>query len=433
MATGGASPSQPEQDEKSPLLPDAKHVKGIYTKPLHSVGHSGIFGFLDAMITVPKLAFMWHWVSILFSIASAILCWSVGWEQYSTVDPMIFKSIFVVFGFALGFRNVRSNQRYGDALNNVKIMFGAAWSIIALFRQDEAESRRKVNIAMVKLLKSITRHLHAILYRTDSWFALVGLHPKDPEGDHDVLEQGIVEVEQGIVEEIEEEIRPMLSKQTTSTLDPERCVEVQLGPRPLMVSTFVMIGNEICRMETMPLQERKRAFWFARMQFFEAFDACELLTMPSVTMVYQMLINFSLFLFGLAVPWGIAVSGSKHKLHMANDIQDLAHGKIPKDDALQSLLFIVFNTSFCMIILFGLNALAHENEQPFKAGPEAIQVDRILARFQEAVAGYEARMTAVGDVLEVQKDKALSDNVESVAAFTDVAQHMLACTGRPLA
>lgn len=396
-----------EANEKTPLLPLLKELPGIHVKPFVSY-----YSFWGTLFSVPLLALQWHWVSICFALLSAVGCWSIGWAQYSVVDPMIFKSIFVVFGFASGFRNVRANQRYGDALNQVKLLFGSAWGVIALFRETQADSRPKVELAMIHLLNAIVIHLQAITYRTDSWYALVGLHPTQPDEVHDVVEDGLV---------ADISRRHLGKKSEVEKTDLE--VEVALGPRPLMVSTFVMIGNEICRTEALPLQERKRTFWHMRLTFFTAYDFCEMLTMPSVTAVYQMVINFTLFLFGLAVPWGISVSGSKHNLHTANE----NHEDLHTTESLKSLVFIVFNTFFCMIILFGLNALAHENEQPFrKVGitPEAIELPELLSRFATAVRGYEARFSAA-KVPESLLSNALSRDNEAETAFADVAQQLL--------
>merc|ERR1719174_86996 len=83
------------------------------------------------------LAVRWHWVAIACALFSATICWLMGYAEYSVVDPMIFKSIYVVFGFALGFRNVRANSRYGDALQSTSMMFGAAFQAITLFRASE--------------------------------------------------------------------------------------------------------------------------------------------------------------------------------------------------------------------------------------------------------------------------------------------------------
>merc|ERR1719271_1154667 len=93
------------------------------------------------------LAVRWHWVAIACALFSATICWLMGYAEYSVVDPMIFKSIYVVFGFALGFRNVRANARYGEALNHTKSIFTTAWNVITLFRQNEKEMRVRVENA----------------------------------------------------------------------------------------------------------------------------------------------------------------------------------------------------------------------------------------------------------------------------------------------
>lgn len=368
--------------------------------------------YLMLFLSVPTLAFQWHWISICSALVSAIICWGCGYARHSIVDPMIFKSLFVVFGFALGFRNVRSNFRYGEALNNCKQLFGTAWSVITLFR--EKEPRVTVEKAMIHLLECIAAHLRAVSVRQDSWYALVGLRPAAPR------EQGAL---MGAAYDFHE---------FRGTDIPEQ-VEVAVAPRNLMVSVFVMAGNEICKVEMLPLQERKRTFWLLRASFFLAFENCELLALPSVTRAFWTLITNILFLFGVMLPWGISGSGASQGLHNVNDKID-SHKDFLSAESIQSLFFIMFNTLMCMVVLFGLNALAHENEQPFRGGSsETVYVDQLVMKFREAVQGYEAgRDAAKNDAendLEGLRSKGtpLSDDPEGMAAFLDMAQHLDIC------
>lgn len=378
-----------------------KGEDGIFLKPLFTDK-----GYLSLCFSVPLLALQWHWPSILSALASAVVCWFLGYSEYSVVDPMIFKSIYVVFGFALGFRNVRANARYGEALYYSKMLFGTAWSVITLFR--EKETRLKVENVMITLLNGIAEHFNAVSQRADSWYALPGLRPTQSMSSYyDITDDDFLGHDCELPAE----------------------VEVQVAPRNLMVSAFIMIGSEICIAEKAPFQERKRTFWLLRTNFFEAYEQCELLTMPSVTKAFWTLITNVLFIFGVALPWGISASGGHQGAHDTN------HSLVPWKEllssrSLHSLAFIVFNTLMCMIVLFGLNALAHENEQPFKGGAiETIELDQLCDRFRVAVEGYERRRDKIERDVEAQisKEDALSNDYEGEAAHFDAEEHVRLC------
>merc|ERR1719487_2079449 len=75
-----------------------------------------------------------------------------------------------------------------------------------------------------------------------------------------------------------------------------------------------------------------------------------------------------------------------------------------------------------MVVLFGLNALAHENEQPFKGCAfETIHIHKLVEAFRDAVKGYEKRLEGAQQEVNAQcsKDDALSSEPEGVAAFMD--------------
>jgi len=57
------------------------------------------------------LAFQWHSAVIIAGLISALIHWYFHMWELELVDPLVFKSIFLVFGFCLGFRNVRANSR----------------------------------------------------------------------------------------------------------------------------------------------------------------------------------------------------------------------------------------------------------------------------------------------------------------------------------
>jgi hypothetical protein len=351
-------------------------------------------GYLRLLIALTWLAFEWHWIAIVCATLSACTCWWAGYAEYSIVDPMIFKSIYVVFGFALGFRNVRANFRYGEALNHTKTLFGNAWCLVTLFR--DTEQRRKVSSAVVCLLEAIANHVEAISYRADSWYGVIGLRPKIPH--------------------------PEAHNELWFAPEAPDKIDVLVAPRALMVSVFVMAGNEICKTEQAPYQERKRTVWMLREHFFIAYEQIEVLALPSVTKAFWFLISNVLCLFGIALPWGISVSGHEQGLHDAAEVHHRAVGEVFTGHGFKSLFFIVFNTLTCMVMLFVLNALAHETEQPFRGGAgEALQLKDLVRRFADAMKDYEGCRDVAGKDAEGQfsKGDALSTDPESEAAFLD--------------
>jgi len=274
--------------------------------------------------------------------------------------------------------------------------------MITLFR--DRETRMKVEGAMIDLLHCIADHLVALENRQDSVYGLVGLRPTYPEGASaaDFWGHG------GDLHE----------------------VEVQLAPRSLMNSVFVMAGNEICRIEPDPCQESKRTVWLLRETFFRAFENCELLTMPSVSRQFWTLITNVLFVFGVALPWGISGSGASQGLHdRAKDVgQDLW-----SRESLHSLAFICFNTLMCMVVLFGLNALAHENEQPFKGGAhETVRIQQLVHRFRDAVHSYEDHRDTVSAKVSkaLPPSPGLSEDPYSTSDFKDNQEQIFLCAGK---
>lgn len=339
-------------------------------------------------IAVPRLAFVWHPYSTCCALISVLICWSTGHAQHSVIDPMMFKSIFLVFGFALSFRNVRANFRYGEGLRNIRDLFAAAWSVIVLF--PEPEQRKLVGAAMIRLLEAISDHFVSVANRGNHWYALVGLRPAKPHVDS----LACFAVDEKPLAHAKSMAKTdgmcIFRSQDDSEESPVEDIEMMFAPRHLMVTTFVMIGNAICRIEAMPLQDRKRTFWLLRDRFFVAYDNCEVLTLPSVTQVFSMLIDICLFAFGVLLPWGVAGHSERHGIRFPKDASNL--DKPLGAESIKALMFILLSTLGCALVLYGLNALAHENEQPFQGlHHETVKIHDLVARFRVALAAYERK------------------------------------------
>ena len=54
----------------------------------------------------------------LFALISAFVNWRLGFAEINIFDPMIFKSLLVVFGFTVGFRNVNAAERHAQGLKH---------------------------------------------------------------------------------------------------------------------------------------------------------------------------------------------------------------------------------------------------------------------------------------------------------------------------
>jgi hypothetical protein len=338
--------------EETPLLRDEGNelprIEGLATK-----------SWISTAISIPLAAFRWHGVSIAVAIMSAVACWALGFAERSIFDPLIFKSIFVIFGFAIGFRNSRANQRLNEAHGATHELFAAAWSILVVFPSD---SRPKIREALLYLLDAISEHVHVIAHRDLYKYGIVGIRPAPLESAAwwDCS-------------------RRFSRPSETSAL------KASVTPRPLMATTLFMFEEEFESINSKGRTIILRTFHQQTLAFKKSFDAIVVLAMPSVSDRLVMLINFCLFMFAIALPWGIK---STH-LNFYGVNPD------PKVDEVMAHFsaggFLVLNTFVCTTVLFGLNALAQEHEDPFGADTDDIDLKKMAQSWCRVVQIYEER------------------------------------------
>lgn len=339
--------------ERTPLLKDEDSetlkLKDLQTK-----------SWLSTAVSIPFAAFRWHGLSILLSLMSAISCWALGYAERNVFDPLIFKSIFVVFGFAVGFRNSRANDRLADAQTVTHELFASAWSILVVFPSD---SRPKVREALVHLLEAISLHIQVISRRDLYKYGIIGLRPAPAEA--------AAWCDCG---------------QRCGQLSESQAISrASLSPRPLMATTLMMFEEEFERINNRGKTIILRTFQRYTEAFKKSVDGIVVLAMPSVSDRLVMLINFCLLMFAVALPWGIK---STH----------LNFYGISPDPKVDEVLvhfsaggFLVLNTFVCTTVLFGLNALAQEHEDPFGTAQEDMQLRKLTRAWHRAVQIYEER------------------------------------------
>lgn len=336
--------------ERTPLLQRESTklhlVEGLTTK-----------SWFASALSIPYAAFFNHGWSVIAAVASALACWWLGYAEKSVFDSLIFKSILVIFGFAIGFRNSRANERRSQAQSAALELFSNAWSLLVVFPSD---SRPKVREALLYLLEAISQHIRIGAHRELYKYSIIGLRPQPPK-------------------------RPAwweFSRNFQAT-KPD---DVHLGPRPLMATTILMLEEEFERIY--PNNGNSlilRGFHQTVQSLKKSYEEIVSLSQPSISDRLVMLIDFCLFMFGVALPWGI----KSYHLNLYDTVPD------PKVEHflvhVSAGAFLVLNTLVCTTVLFGLNALAHEHEDPFGDSGDDVDLGVMLAGFRKAVQCYEER------------------------------------------
>lgn len=313
---------------------------------------------MASVYSVPLLALRWHPWSLALALMSCFICWLTDNAASRSIDPLIFKSVLVVFGLTLGFRLVRANCRLSEAEAATKQLFQSTLSIFVLLPDWSEPTCRE---QLLYLLDVFCEHINIIANRYTFWYGLIGLRPKEAKK------------------------RSSLNRALTMAKeDPEQTeVEADLCPRALMVSTICMCGEVIHQAEdrTNPGDQNiKRLWWETRQKFIGAYDEIEKLTLPSVSDGYVTLINFLLGGFGVAIPWG--VNASSMDFHTQSPLIPLVH--IP------SGVFLALETIVCALSLYGLSGLAQEIEDPFDGhGLHVIELSTILRNFKKTAMALE--------------------------------------------
>jgi len=314
-------------------------------------------------LTVPLLTLRRKWLGTLAAVLSTLVCVLCGYTDFNIFDPMIFKSIFVVFGFALGFRNVRANARRGDALENTGQLFHTSWGILALY---PSTSLPKVRAPLLFILNAVERHTKQVGQEEEGWwYSLPGLEPREKASQRPSKDE----------------------EQPGGTPSGVGGLEMELAPTSTITAFFVMAEEELERLEataSQASQARRRTFWVHKATFLAAYQRILQLCIHSVSPQYKAFVDGTLLLFGLAVPWGIS----------AHDVLGISPKLLSWVAAwVVDGIVLLVNSMFVIMVFYGLNVLAEEAEDPFSGGVEFLDVDFgvHLRLFEAGLADYERR------------------------------------------
>mmetsp|Transcript_137135 Transcript_137135/g.242408 ORF Transcript_137135/g.242408 Transcript_137135/m.242408 type:complete len:378 (+) Transcript_137135:43-1176(+) len=358
--------------EETPLLDKANVPEPIRVRETGLEPES----WLWIGLTLPVSTVYRYWFSILLIALSTVVCIKLDYTKVSVLDPLIFKSIFVIFGFAIGFRNVRANTRRGAAMEHISDFFGSAWGILVIFPDKQ---RAEVTKELTCLCDIFANHIKLVATRSNYMLGIVGLQPYErpgsvPEDSSSIWQDTILEW-----------------PQTTS--------EAQLSPRTLMMSFLFMCEEKIDELEDS--QKMQKAFAAQKATFMKSYDGILHIALPSISDRYAMLIDIILSMFGITFPWGIH-GGEDHLNHIK-----FLHG-------LPSGWWLVINTIFVVLVFFGLNSLAAEHENPFNGDWDDLHFRKLVNLFKDAVTGYEAHRIAYR-------------KQNSGATLTHLEEHRLIC------
>lgn len=286
-----------------------------------------------------------HYWTLAACFFSAFLCAHNDQMSKSIFDPLIFKSIFVVFGFAIGFRNFRAHERRGMCLTTIRNICHAAWELLMLLPYDETRERMRDDL--MSALEAIAEHVMRVADRQSYKYGLSGTEPPN-----------------------------------CCDNSPAGCNVIKLGPSTLVAATLLELEDEMSRLQKAHFedpeygasQRYQRSFWAKKVQFDQEHYNLVNYTIPSVSDAYVVLINSSLFVFGLVLPWGLHCSTVS----------------VEETRVMGAGTFLILNTIVVMWILLGLNTLASQHEDPLMPSYETIDVRQHVKVFREAVEAYDS-------------------------------------------
>jgi hypothetical protein len=285
-----------------------------------------------------------HWVTLSGCVLSSWACSKLGFAKVAVFDDLLFKPLFVIFGFAIGFRNLRANTRRSQALASVRGLLQAVWDLLVLL--PVTESREMMCTEMLRACELVAKYVTCVAMHSDYKYALAGLEPQLAKGTR-LHFGGWGESDTG--------------RRTR-------------GPGAEVESIFLKCEDEVDRLTAeWKTQKFHRTFWSSKTAFKKEFGALIDLATPSVSDGYRMLIRVMLFGFAVIYPWGLI---SQHITY---------HDKIIIDDG----TFLMLNSLMVCFFLLAMNAQASEQEDPFHDSYTRLDFVRIVAAFRAAVEDYE--------------------------------------------
>lgn len=294
-----------------------------------------------------------HYLTLFATILSALACAHFNMASKSIFDPLVFKSVFVVFGFTIGFRNMRANERRGACLQSVRNICQASWELLLLLPHDD--DRPRIRDQLLHALEALADHVMRVAGRSNYKYSLSCTEPCDKAGD---------------------------------------TCGVRLGPTMLMAETLLAFEDQMSRMqkelsqhpEYGASQKYQRTFWAKKLRFDDEHYNLVNFAIPSVSDAYVVLINSSTFIFSLILPWGI---------HCNNvDIRGV--------NIMGAGTFLVLNAVTVMWVMLGLNTLAAQHEDPFMPSYEMIDLRQHIKLFRHAVVHYDTKLLELQSALDAE-------------------------------
>lgn len=245
--------------ESTPLLTDVRieedHLP--FKGPL-----TWLTGLASFLRTVPPLVIRGHYIGLILALISAVVCWRSGNAGKARVDPLVIKSVLLLFSLTLGFRNSIANQKRALAMDKVHRLTGAFWGIYTMLRDDV---RKEFKLPLLEALGSIVDQLFIASNRNSLWHGTMGL-------------------------------RPQCASNMTS---------VTLSPRSLMCNTLLALEAKLVDIEGRPAGTLVRNLWLHKLQLLESYDVLFACTIPPVGTSYYIFSDLTLATFAAALPWSL--------------------------------------------------------------------------------------------------------------------------------
>lgn len=306
--------------------------------------------FTSRLINLPLEAFQHHYCAILTTVFSSMLCTQMGYAEVWVIDPMIIKSIFVLFGFTMGFRNVRANQRYFDAMHQATLFFAGFWGVYAPLPR---EVQVKVRENLLESMQYAAGYIHRVAdSRDNAWHGILGIEPPQHL--------------QAVVDKVGD--------------SPEGFDIQGLDARLRLVQVLILIDSE--------LQKRgdkadQRTYAIHQKQVLDGYDHLLALALPSVTNRFKIFVQICLAFFSVFMPWGI----------MTKPVEFYVLGYLCH---ISAGTFLMVNTTSVIWVLFTLNSIINQNEDPVSGDADDVNLVLLTDALVFEVQDYENRMVAKG-------------------------------------
>jgi len=348
-------------------------------------------GFARQSLNLCILALTENPLGICATVTSALVCWVCGYAEVSVIDPLIFKSIFIIFGFTMGFRNVRANQRCFEAMQHAHGLFMAIWGI---YSPMPLKSRLRIRDELLESMKAIAAHIHRVgAHRRNCWYGMLGLQPATAELESESAEiakkaaisrygamdsslpkDASLEAEDGARTPSQGDLRLSSGASVARTMDNQvsSFTYALVSPLPRLLDVLMACEEELERIEQAPAQKLRRGFWFHKPQVLTHYEMLLSLSFPSVPDRFMCFVDVCLGFFAVSLPWGITCS----PFHI---------GKV----SINTGVVLVFNTTLVVMVMFCLNGLTVQNEDPLSGDGDDLNLNSLASAFTHAIMSHD--------------------------------------------